>query len=149
MARISLIFLVFFCQACGEIERAELTVRPRQDDFASDIQPLLIGLGCGTAGGCHDVGLGDLLIRNETAADALDSSYLSVKRQLDRESPESSRLIQSVLAENPVAQHNPPACIQRDGCAYRKLVAWIAWDQEGDPRPSTIECDARDEGCFR
>lgn len=142
------IILAFFV-GCGEIEQADLTVRPRQDDFASDIQPLLVGLGCSSEGACHDLGMGDVLIRTGTGAADLEASYLSVKAQLDRESPEFSRLIQSVLVENPASQHVPPACIGRGGCAWQKLVAWIAWDGEGDARPAEVLCDTSGEGCFR
>lgn len=149
MGRISLILLAFLGGACGEIERAELAVRPNQDDFARDVQPLLVSLGCTTEGACHDVGLGNVTIHVGTGASALEASYLSVKAQIDRESPELSRIIQSVLAENPTSQHVPPACISQGGCAWQKLVAWIAWDGEGDPRPADIACDYSTEGCFR
>jgi hypothetical protein len=149
MRRIWLISLVFFGVACGEIERAELSVRPNQDDFASDVQPLLVSLGCSSPGGCHDLGLGNVLIKANASAADLELSFLSVKAQIDREQPEQSRIIQSVLAENPTTQHIPAACITQGGCAWQKLVAWIAWDGEGDPRPSDIVCDFSAEGCFR
>jgi len=149
MRHISLTLLAFFCVSCGEIERAELTVRPNQDDFARDVQPLLVSLGCSSEGACHDVGLGNLTIRVGTGARDLEASYLSVKGQIDRESPEFSRIVQSVLAENPTSQHVPPACIAQGGCAWQKVVAWIAWDGEGDPRPADVVCDYSAEGCFR
>ncbi|MCB9546617.1 MAG: hypothetical protein H6706_12285 [Myxococcales bacterium] len=143
------LFLLVALAGCGEIERADLAVRPRQDDFAEEIQPLLLSLGCSPAGGCHDIGQGDVTIKVATDGAALEASYLSVKARIDREDPAQSRILQSVLAENTASQHFPPGCIRQDGCAWQKLVAWIAWDADADPRPQDVACDPAPEGCFK
>ncbi|MEZ4469423.1 MAG: hypothetical protein R3F60_01205 [bacterium] len=143
-------FFVTLCLlGCGEIERADLTVRPRQDDFADEIQPLLLSLGCSPQGGCHDIGQGDVTIKVAVDGASLEASYLSVKSRIDREAPAQSRILLSVLAENTASQHFPAGCIHLDGCAYQKLTAWITWDADTDPRPQDVACDASAEGCFK
>lgn len=134
---------------CGEIDQVELAITPSPDDFNTEIQPLLIQIGCSLEGGCHDVGLGGVTIKLDTGAAALEESYLSVKAQLDFEAPGESRIIQSVLTENTQTTHSPGDCINLDSCSYQKLVAWIAWQSEGDLRPQDVDCDPSPEGCFK
>ncbi|MEZ4463343.1 MAG: hypothetical protein R3F43_02185 [bacterium] len=111
-------FFVTFCLlGCGEIERADLAVRPRQDDFADEIQPLLLSLGCSRRVAATTSARATSPSRWPSTARP-QTSYLSVKSRIDREAP-ASRILLSVLAENTASQHFPAGCIHLDGCAYR------------------------------
>lgn len=134
---------------CGEIERVSLAITPDPEDYNAEVHPLLLQIGCSPEGACHDIGQGGLTIATGMGAADLEASYLSVKAQLDFEAPADSRLIQSVLVENTQTTHAPSDCISVDNCTHQKLVAWIGWTGEGDPRPQDIDCDPTPEGCFR
>jgi hypothetical protein len=71
---------------CGEIERADLVVRPRKDDYASQIQPIFERLGCSAGTLCHSGPQGDLMLVESPGAAALDENYLATKSE-DRPRP--------------------------------------------------------------
>lgn len=134
---------------CGEIERLDLTVRPRQDDFEAQVQPLLQQLGCSRNGRCHTVALADLQIHEDPTPAQLQENFQSVKARLDLENPEASDLV-SILVQGAEKRHPPPpqfCFVSTDSCAYRKIVAWIAWQGPSDPRPQDIDCDPSGEVC--
>lgn len=142
-----LIALLPLLVACGEVERVELTVRPRQDDFERHVQPLLEHLGCSRGGGCHALPLGELQILVEPDPDELQANYLSVKAKLNLDDPPASPILAKLLAGSPEGTHRPLCFASAKACAYRKLLAWIAWTGAGDPRPQDIACDYSGERC--
>ena len=128
---------------CGEIERADLVVRPRKDDFAAEIQPIFERLGCSAGTLCHSVPQGDLKLVVSPGAAALDDNYLSAKGKIDLDTPAGSPLLADLLPKDasPGATHVTVCWKSPESCAYRKISAWIAWDAAEDPRPQDIACD--------
>ena len=129
--------------ACGEIERAELIVRPRKDDFAAEIQPIFERLGCSAGTLCHSGPQGDLKLVVSPGAAALDDNYLAAKGKVDLNAPLNSPLIADLLPKTfaPGATHVTVCWKSTESCAFRKLLAWISWDGAEDPRPQDIDCE--------
>ena len=128
---------------CGEVERADLVVLPRKDDYVTEIQPLFATMGCSAGTRCHSVPQGNLrIIVTEPNAAELEENYQSAKGKSDLRAPDASPLIADLLFSeaNPQADHNPACWKSRESCAYRKLRAWIAWSGDDDPRPREIDC---------
>lgn len=136
--------LLVSAAACGEVERAELVVLPRKDDFVTEIQPVFERLGCSAGTRCHSEPQGNLkiVVAEPTAAD-LEENYQSAKGKTDRQSPDESALLADLLASeaNPDADHNPACWKTEMSCAYRKIRAWIAWETVDDPRPGDLGCE--------
>lgn len=128
--------------ACGEIERAELLVRPSKADYAAEIQPIFESLGCSASRFCHATAQGNLLLVEQPTPSQLEDNFLGAKAMADLDAPDKSPLLASLLQTeaNPQALHNPACFSSRQSCAYRKIRAWIAWAQEGDPRPQDVPC---------
>lgn len=146
----AVLFFASFASCGGEVTY-ELAVRPRQDDFAEQIQPIFNHLGCSPGGGCHATGVGELFLVESPDAAQIDRAYQSVRSKLDLERPERSVLVAVLLSTdlNPAATHDPVCFTRLDGCAYRKLLAWIAWEKPGDPRPQDVACDYSGDTCVR
>ena len=129
--------------ACGgEIERATLDERPRADDYAAHIQPTLERLGCSQGNFCHSEPRGDFKFVVSPDAAALQENYLGAKALVDLERPGESRLLRALSASSlvPGGTH-AVACFRRENaCGFRMLSAWIAWREEGDPRPGDLGC---------
>lgn len=144
----SWLFLACAATACGEIERAELVVRPRKDDFAAEIQPIFERLGCSAGTLCHSGPQGDLKLVVSPGAAALDDNYLASKAKLDLNAPADSPLIADLLPKGvaPGATHVTVCWKSPESCAYRKLLAWISWDAAEDPRPQDIDCEVETPG---
>lgn len=128
--------------ACGEVERATLVVRPRKDDYGSQIQPLFERLGCSAGTICHSNAQGDLRLVDRPGAADLEENYLQVKAKSDLVAPDRSPLLESLLptAVAPDATHVTVCWKSRESCAYRKIAAWMAWSSVSDPRPQDIPC---------
>jgi hypothetical protein len=128
---------------CGEIERADLVVRPRKDDYASQIQPIFERLGCSAGTLCHSGPQGDLMLVESPGAAALDENYLATKAKIDLDQPTGSPLIADLLPKSiaPGATHVTVCWKSTESCAYRKINAWIAWDGAEDLRPQDIACE--------
>ncbi len=134
--------LVLAVGGCGEVERIDLQVRPRQDDFTNDVHGLLLQAGCSRGGGCHAIlGAGSLIILEATDEVSLLESYESVTALIDRETATESRLLYYVSTGDERAEHFPPDCWKPGDCVYRKIAAWIGWDGADQPRPGEIDCD--------
>lgn len=127
---------------CGEIERADLVVRPRKDDYAAEIQPIFERLGCSAGTLCHSGPQGDLMLVDSPGPAALDDNYLAAKAKIDLDAPAESALIADLLPKSvaPAATHVTVCWKSVDSCAYRKLLAWITWDSAEDPRPQDLDC---------
>ncbi len=134
--------LALILPGCGEIETAQFLVRPRRDDYASQVQPILEKLGCSANAACHATAQGDLKVVVDPKAKDLDDNYLGVKAKLNLDAPGRSVLIADLLptSASATADHNPVCFKSAMACSYRKLLAWIAWNAEGDPRPQDIDC---------
>lgn len=134
--------------ACGEVERATLVVRPRKDDYGSQIQPIFERLGCSAGTICHSNAQGDLRLVDGPGAADLDENYLQVKAKSDLDAPDRSPLLESLLptAEAPSATHVTVCWKTRESCAYRKIAAWMAWSSATDPRPQDIPCEVEVPG---
>jgi hypothetical protein len=137
--------LLLLLAGCGEVETLELAVRPRQDDFGAQIQPLLEHMGCNRAGGCHTQPVGELQIVASPDGDQLQSNYLGVKSKVSLEDPEKSPILTDLLG--PDGPHRPHCWASTQSCGYRKLLAWISWTQASDPRPQDVACDLAAEQC--
>lgn len=146
--RVAAGLLALAVSACGEIERADLVVRPRKDDYAREIQPIFERLGCSAGAACHSAPQGDLLLTASPNAAALDENYLSAKAKCDFDAPAASPLIADLLPADvePTATHVTVCFKSMDSCAYRKILAWIAWSGAGDPRPQDIACEVEAPG---
>lgn len=131
--------------ACGEVERLDLTVRPRQDDFESAIQPLVEAAGCSRDGVCHTAPVGELALVVDPGAGALQENYLGLKSKVDLDDPGASRVLTYLLA--PEGGHRPACWASTQSCGYRKLLAWIEWTENGDLRPQDVPCDVAAEPC--
>lgn len=141
----SVLALALLVTGCGEIQRIDVEVRPRQDDFAAEIQPALIEAGCSRGPACHESeGAGALIVLVEDDDDSLLRSYESSTSLIDRDSSADSRLLYYVAEGDPRAEHFPMDCWTTDDCVYRKLLAWIDWDGEG-PRPQELDCNVADD----
>ncbi len=141
----ALVLVPTLLAACGEVERLDLAVRPRQDDFETQIQPLLVQVGCSRDGVCHTTPQGELRLVEQPDADDLQDDYLGVKAKIDLDDPDASVLLTYLLA--PEGGHRPQCWASTESCAYRKLRAWIAWSADGDPRPQDVACDTSAERC--
>lgn len=129
--------------ACGEVEQAELVVRPRKDDFGAHIQPIFERLGCSAGTICHSTPQGDLELIDSPGAAGLDENYLQVKAKSRLDAPDESPLLESLLPADvaPEATHVTVCWKSRESCAYRKVRAWVAWSSAADPRPQDIPCE--------
>lgn len=145
----ALVCVALILGGCGEVTELELSVRPSQTDFEAEIQPLFVQLGCSQAGLCHTVSQGDFLFVEMPDADDVQANYLEVKKHINLGNPASSTLLAELLAANPDAEHNPRCFGDAQSCAYRKVLAWIAWEGEGSPRPQDIDCSPAGEACGR
>lgn len=134
--------------ACGEIERAELIVRPRKDDFAAEIQPIFERLGCSAGTLCHSGPQGDLKLVVSPGAAELDDNYLAAKGKVELNAPLGSPLLADLLPKSvaPGATHVTVCWKSTGSCAYRKVLAWISWDGAEDPRPQDIDCEVEAPG---
>ncbi len=130
---------------CGEIERLELAVRPDPGDFAEAVQPVLVSAGCGKSPRCHGETGGELLIKAETDADSLQTSFQSVVGFVDLDAPDESALLEYVRTQEPPTGHRPRNCWTPETCAWRKIAAWIAWSGPGDERPQDIDCEVAED----
>lgn len=129
--------------ACGEIERASILVRPRKDDYRTQIQPMFEKLGCSAGTICHSQPQGDLQLAVAPGAAGLEENYLQVKAKSDPDAPDSSPLLAALLPtrSSPKATHVTVCWKSKESCGYRKLKAWMAWSSAGDPRPEEIPCE--------
>ncbi len=140
------LWLLLLLFGCGEVERVELTVRPRQDDFREVVRPLLLQVGC-TGEVCHGIkgGGGGLFLPTTEDEAAVQEAYLFTKLFLDTEAAEESKFLSYCVCGG---GHRPACFSDPESCAYRKLVAWIGWQGEGDPRPQDVDCEITESECF-
>ncbi|MCA9537345.1 MAG: hypothetical protein KC620_00570 [Myxococcales bacterium] len=132
---------------CGEVETLILAPRPNQQDFPA-AQAVMLRVGCGESF-CHQVIQGNFRVTADpkTAAVAEDE-FLMAKAFVDLETPENSRLLRVALQGAPERGTHPACFRAADDCAFRKLVAWIAWTSPDDPRPDDIDCPVTENACF-
>lgn len=132
---------------CGEIETLALSERPSRADFDEVVHPLLIEMGCSRNGRCHTIVSGELRLDPVRTPATLDQDFLLVQGFIDLDEPAASPLLTTVL-QGTDSTHRPPFCFRStQDCAYRKVLAWIAWSGPDDPRPQDIDCDLAGEGC--
>lgn len=143
---VRLLIPVLVFVGCGEVERIDLQVRPRQDDYSDVVHGLLLEAGCARGGGCHAIlGAGSLLIAEDTGEASLLESYQSVTALIDRDTATESRLLYYVTTGDARAEHFPPDCWKPADCVYRKIAAWIGWDGADQPRPQEVDCEVAED----
>ncbi len=133
--------LLAVAAACGEVERFDVVDRPRLDDYAAVVHPMLIEVGCSRNGRCHTQLAGELRLAPEPDAEDLKVGYAGLRARVNPDAPDESDVLRLLVQGNPAPTHRPPWCFaSTESCAYRRLRAWIGWQAEGDPRPGDIAC---------
>ena len=136
------------CLACGEVERFDVAVRPRLDDFESHVRPMLLEVGCSRNGRCHTQLVGDVQLTDALDAAQVQAEYEGLKAVVDLDAPGQGKALTLLLKGHPAPTHRPAYCFESvNSCAYRKLLAWVAWAEADDLRPGQVACDYSDEAC--
>jgi hypothetical protein len=143
--------LLLWLSACGQAEEIVLPQKPDRVIFA-DVRSSLIRLGCSAnGGGCHAVLVGDFKLGtpDSSPGDTADELQL-IKGIVDLESPENSLILRVALRGDPLALGHPICFDTETSCAYRRVIAWLSYDGEGDETPDEV-CKAADvieNACF-
>lgn len=145
------ILLLMWLLACG---RAEEIVLPQKPDRAlfSDVRNSLIRLGCSAnGGGCHAVLVGDFKLGTPDSNLAeTEREFQLTKSIVDLESPGNSTLLRVALRNDPLSLGHPICFDAEVSCAYRRVIAWLSYDGEGDETPDEAcsPSDVIENACF-
>ena len=137
--------------ACGEAQEVILPQRPDRLLF-TDIRESFITLGCSANGeGCHSVLVGDYRLgTSESGVAEIEEEFQLTKALVNLDSPPESLILRVALRNDPLALGHPICFDSETSCAFRRVVAWLSYEGQGDPTPDAV-CDPSElieNACF-